>query len=278
MQYAAYQNCMMSSCCWVMLCTTRRVVYSSPCVDTMVSLIKISQYHVSRDMPVCPFCTKFCIHPYSKSHTKHQTHCCPWHILPWRTWIKEIPRTQSLVISILSCKPLQWHSVSFAAICGLCEKEKRCSFRVVRQSKVWIHAFLMLILHTISNTVYVICIYIPHTSNIYTYVLVSVYFWVWPPPSSSGKWRFIGIPKPKHVIILVVTVPGRGPHIYIHNDLIPSQPHLGSFQLPNGRSGLVRFRPSSKPRTNEVNAASLACPFTAVKLEEDDTRWYKTNT
>lgn len=38
---------------------------------------------------------------------------------------REIP-TQSLVISTLSCKPLQLHSVSFAAICGRCEKEKGC--------------------------------------------------------------------------------------------------------------------------------------------------------
>ena len=175
MQYA-YQNCMMSSCCWVMLCTTRRVVYSSPCVDAMVSLIKISQYHVSRDMPVCPFCTKFCIHPYSKSHAKHQTHCCPWHILPWRTWIKEIPRTQSLVISILSCKPLQWHSVSFAAICGLCEKEKRCSFRVVRQSKVWIHAFLMLIyiLFQILSMSYAYTYHI-HLISIHTYLYLYIF-------------------------------------------------------------------------------------------------------
>ena len=47
MQYA-YQNCMMSSCCWAMFCTTRREVYPSPCLDTMLSLVKISQYHVSQ--------------------------------------------------------------------------------------------------------------------------------------------------------------------------------------------------------------------------------------
>ena len=39
MQYA-YQNCMMSSCCWAMFCTTRREVYPSPCLDTMLSLVK----------------------------------------------------------------------------------------------------------------------------------------------------------------------------------------------------------------------------------------------
>ena len=30
-------------------------------------------------------------------------------------------------------------------------------------------------------------------------------YWVVPPPSNCGKWRFIGIPDPKNVIILVVT-------------------------------------------------------------------------
>lgn len=49
MQYA-YQDCMMSSCCWAMLCTTRREVYPSPCLDTMLSLVKISHYHVSQYM------------------------------------------------------------------------------------------------------------------------------------------------------------------------------------------------------------------------------------
>ena len=34
--------------------------------------------------------------------------------------------------------------------------------------------------------------------------------WVVPPPSNCGKWRFIGIPDPKNVIILVVTITGRG--------------------------------------------------------------------
>ena len=33
--------------------------------------------------------------------------------------------------------------------------------------------------------------------------------WVVPPPSNCGKWRFIGIPT-KNVIVLVVTVTGRG--------------------------------------------------------------------
>ena len=36
--------------------------------------------------------------------------------------------------------------------------------------------------------------------------------WIWPPPCNSGKWRLIGIPDPKHVTILVVTVTGRGPY------------------------------------------------------------------
>ena len=35
-------------------------------------------------------------------------------------------------------------------------------------------------------------------------------YWVVPLPSNSGKWRFIGIPDPKHLIILVVAVTGKG--------------------------------------------------------------------
>ena len=48
-----------------------------------------------------------------------------------------------------------------------------------------------------------------------SYVIVSLpegMHWIWPPPSNSGKWRFrVGFPT-KNVIILVVTVTGRGPH------------------------------------------------------------------
>ena len=38
--------------------------------------------------------------------------------------------------------------------------------------------------------------------------------WVWPPPSNTGKWRLFsyGIPKPKDVVILLVTIAsGKGP-------------------------------------------------------------------
>ncbi len=49
--------------------------------------------------------------------------------------------------------------------------------------------------------------------------LVYIYFgllWVVPPPSNSGKWRFIGIPDPKNIIILMVTgILGRRTNHYI---------------------------------------------------------------
>lgn len=110
---------------------------------------------------------------------------------------REIP-TQSLAVSILSCKPLQLHSVSFAAICGLCEKDKVCSFWVVWQSKCefmlhhirHIHFLCCFyILFQIATTV--ICIYIPHTS--YLCILCICIFWVWPRVAVAES-RFTGIP------------------------------------------------------------------------------------
>jgi len=209
MQYA-YQNCMMSSCCWAMFCTTRREVYPSPCLDTMLSLVKISQYHVSQCTGYAsPFWTKFCIHPFAKSPTKHQTHCCPWHILPWRTWLKGNSNSKSCRQHFI----LQTSVITFCFIC--CHlwplwKKQRVFFLSGRTIKVWIHAsshlsysFLMLLLHTISGCNY--CHMHLHTTYIISMHTLYLYI-LGVARSSSSRMKVYRNPLQKHVM---VTVPGR---------------------------------------------------------------------
>ena len=50
--------------------------------------------------------------------------------------------------------------------------------------------------------------------------------WVWPPPSNSGKWRCSSGSPTKNVIILVVTVTGRGPHPIYINIVLKELPQL----------------------------------------------------